>query len=269
MKYLHNDEKQTAEATSFLFSPAVKPLFPSKKLLAGFAKVLVNGRVVGVDYNKPFHARMIGDCMGDQAPGSDIVNGEALLEAVAANLEAGMRLLDKQELVLAKLGGRLSEVALALNQSREFEDKQDDAQDRFILARDHIRKLVKSTFDHTTLFSNGPSEPIAVAVPTLGTWEGLSINRCDISTPGLKSVDVGKVVPREYGLLLEPASVELSFSEWRKLCIHNRLQWSLLSERLYQVTHPMMQSARNGLWRSPDFPEQLPDGPLRRPHRNN
>jgi len=269
MKFINKDEKQIAEANSFLFSPAAKPLVPSKKLLAGFAKVLVNGRVVGVDHSKPFQARMIGDCVGVPTSGSDSLSGEALLEAVAANLEAGMRLLDKQELVLAKLGGRLSEVALALNQSREFVDKQDEAQERFILARDSIRKLVKSTFDHTTLFSNGPSEPIVVAVPTLGTWEGLSINRCDISTPGLKSVDVGKVVPGEYGLLLEPASVEISFSEWRKLCIHNRLQWSLLSERFYQVAQPMMESARNGQWMSPDFPEQIPDGPLRRPHRNN
>ena len=62
-------------------------------------------------------------------------NSLALLESVSANLEAGMKLLDKQELSLAKIGGKLSEIALALNQARNSVDKQPDSQERFVLAK--------------------------------------------------------------------------------------------------------------------------------------
>ena len=269
MTFINQSENKKPHTNSFLFSQATKPAVASRKTLAGFAKVLVNGRVVGVDHSKSFQARMIGDGVGRQTPTTPDDTGVALLEAVSANLEAGMRLLDKQELSLAKMGGKLSEIALALNQAREYVERQESAQVRFVAARDALRQLSRSTFDHTALFANGPSKPIVVAVPTLGTWEGLTIDRCDIATPGLSAVEQGKVVPTALGLLLDPPSVEMSFAEWRKLCIQNRLQWNLLSERLFQITHSLLDRARANRWQVPVFPEQSPDGPLRRPHRNN
>jgi len=269
MKFINQDEKQKAPSSSFLFSQATKPTIASRKAIAGFAKVLVNGRVVGVDHSKSFQDRMIGSPAGRESAAVPENLGVALLEAVSANLEAGMRLLDKQELSLAKIGGKLSEIALALNQARQFVEQQSSAQDRFTVARDAIRQLSKTTFDHTALFANGPSKPIVVAVPTLGTWEGLTLDRCNISTPGFSAVNNGKVMPSSLGHLLDPPSVEMSFSEWRKLCIQNRLQWNLLSERLFHITHSLLDRAHKHKWTVPEFPEQSPDGPLRRPHRNN
>jgi len=270
MKFLSQSETQKFEPSSFSFSQT-KVVGSPKNALAGFAKVLVNGRVVGVDNSKSFQERMIG---GSSKSNSSLQiscknNNLALLESVSANLEAGMRLLDQQELSLAKIGGKLSEIALALNQARESVEMQPVSQVRFIHAREDLRKLSRSTFDHTALFSNSPSKPIVVAVPTLGTWEGLTIDRCDLSSPGFSSIEVGKVVPFAAGLLLDPQCISLSFEEWRKLCVQNRLQWSLLSGRLFEVTHSLIDRALAGDWSAPSFPEHNSDGPLRRPHRNN
>ena len=270
MKFLNQSEIQKNEPSSFSFSQA-KVVGSPPKVLAGFAKVLVNGRVVGVDNSKSFQERMIGiNPSSNESPQSPCKNDDlALLESVSANLEAGMRLLDQQELSLAKIGGKLSEIALALNQAREAVEKQPESQERFIQARDDLRKLSRSTFDHTALFSNSPSKPIVVAVPTLGTWEGLTIDRCDLSSPGFSSIEVGKVAPFATGLLLDPQSISLSFEEWRSLCVQNRLQWSLLSGRLFEVTHSLIDRTLAGDWSAPLFPEHNSDGPLRRPHRNN
>ena len=270
MKFIKQDIRQNAPSSTFLLSQANKPSNASRKVLAGFAKVLVNGRVVKVDQTKPFQARMIGDPERGKNATHSAAFGVSLLEAVSANLEAGMYLLDKQELSLAKIGGKLSEVALALNQARQSVDQQEPAQERFTAARDTIRQLAKTTFDHTVLFSNAPSKPIVVAVPTLGTWEGLVLDRSDLSSPGLTAIDQGKVSPSSSdGFLLDPSSVNISFSEWRRLCIQNRLQWHLLSERLHEINHSLIDRAHNGNWLVPGFPENLSDGSLRRPHRNN
>lgn len=241
----------------------------SNKAVHGFTKVLVNGRVVSLDNSKPFQDRMIGGGRVSSNTKSSHCSSVALLETVSSNLEAGMRLLDKQELSLAKMGGKLSDIALSLNQARQSVDQQVEAQSRFTEAREIIRKLVKSTFDHTVLFSNGPSKPIVVAVPSLGTWEGLSIDRCNISTPGLRSIEIGKVTPTVPGLLLDPTSVQMSFEEWRSLCVQNRLQWNLLADRFHHITQFLINRAYDGDWYFPDFPDRLNDGQLRRPHRNN
>lgn len=269
MNFIHHSKVQKFETSNFTLPP-VGNSSPRVKNLSGFAKVLVDGKVVGVDQSKTFQERMIGRVSSGHHKSSKQKNqGFALLESVSANLEAGMRLLDKQELSLAKIGGKLSEIALALNQARQSVEKQPESQERFILARDDLRRLSRSTFDHTALFSNAPSKPIVVAVPTLGTWEGLTIDRCDLSSPGFSAIEVGKVAPYAAGLLLDPGAISLSFDEWRKLCIQNRLQWSLLSGRLYQVTHTLMDRTIIGTWCVPNFPEHSSEGPLRRPHRNN
>ena len=269
MKFLNQQETMEFDPSGTLFEQVPKSSKVSPKALQGFTKVLVNGRVVGVDKSKSFQDRMIGDGMIHSTIESQPYSTIALLEIVTANLEAGMKLLDKQELSLAKIGGKLSDIALSLNQAREYADKQDEAQCRFSQAREVVRKLVKTTFDHTVLFANGPSKPIVVAVPTFGAWEGFSIDRCDISTPGFRSIELGKVIPQVSGLLLDPSSVRRSFREWRKLCMQNRLQWHLLSDRLRHITHSLMSRAHDGKWTTPPFPEHSPDGPLRRPHRNN
>ena len=269
MKFITKSDNSGFETSNPPLSLAGKPNLRSKNL-AGFTKVLVDGKVVGVDNSKTFRERMIGRISSpSQHSAKCSTNSLAILESVSANLEAGMKLLDKQELSLAKIGGKLSEIALALNQARDSVDKQPDSQERFVLAREDIRRLTRSTFDHTVLFSNAPSKPIVVAVPTLGTWEGLTIDRCDMSSPGFTAIELGKVSPNGIGYLLDPESVSLSFEEWRRLCIHNRLQWSLLSGRLFEVTHFLMDRAETGSWLPPSFPENSGDGPLRRPHRNN
>ena len=139
MNFIHHSKVQMFETSNFTLPP-VGNSSPRVKNLSGFAKVLVDGKVVGVDQSKTFQERMIGRvCSGHHKSSKQKNQGFALLESVSANLEAGMRLLDKQELSLAKIGGKLSEIALALNQARQSAEKQPESQERFILARDDLR----------------------------------------------------------------------------------------------------------------------------------
>ena len=91
MKYLKQSKTQKIEPSSFSFSQA-KVVGSPQRVLAGFAKVLVNGRVVGVDNSKSFQERMIGiNPSSNKSPQSPSKNDDlALLESVSANLEAGM-----------------------------------------------------------------------------------------------------------------------------------------------------------------------------------
>ena len=269
MKILNKREVHDYGPSNYTFPCPEKSLLSSKNL-AGFTKVFVDGRVVGVDKSKAFRERMIGSfALSHSTSLSAKNNNIALLEAVSANLEAGVRFLDKQEISLAKIGGKLSEIALSLNQARQYVDKQVDSESRFLVARECIRKLARETFDHTAIFSNAPSFPIVVAFPNLGAWEGLTIDRCDLSSQGFKAIESGKVSPQGVGYLLDPESISLSFKEWRTLCVHNRLQHSLLSSCLLQITHSIMERATSGVWSAPSFPEHSNDCSLRRPHRNN
>lgn len=238
--------------------------------LAGFAKVLAGGRVVGLNKDAPFVDRMIGFQIGNRVKDVDGNSVEQLiLESVATNLEAGVKLLDKQELVLARMGGRLSEIALALNRARGLPDKRAEAQSNFLHARDQLRSLAKETFDHTALFSMGPSKPVIVAVPGKSKWEGLSIDRCDLLKPGLQSIDRGKVCPDALGLLLDPQTIARAFSEWRTHCATNRMQWHLLYDRWQGMVRTLKHFLGGKHWSAPPIPNDGDDGPLSRPHLDN
>jgi hypothetical protein len=170
------------------------------------------------------------------------------------------------------MGGRLSEIALSLNQVRSpqsDDQNRQSSQRQFESSRDEIRRLSQSTYDNTALFSQGVSKPITIAVPNLGEWEGVSIDRANIEQPGLTTIDHGKVYGSGGGYSLDTGSVKRAFDEWRSLCINNRMQWGLLMDRL----HGANQSLRNVIsgkdWDIPPIPESQALGPLRRPNRNN
>ena len=101
------------------------------------------------------------------------------------------------------MGGRLSEMALSFNRARQKIEHAQDAQQSYEHSLANFRKLSK-TFDHTALFSMGPAKPVTVAVPSRTKWEGLSIDRCNLSTPGLRALDVGKVSLNAKGSCLIP-----------------------------------------------------------------
>ena len=171
-----------ASGMPFLLAQSTGQQVKARPKLAGFAKVLAGGRVVGLKREAPFADRMIGFNLGSPPNTSPPKPVEQLiLESVATNLEAGVKMLDKQELALAQMGGRLSEIALALNRAREIPEGREESQVLFERARSDLQKLSKETFDHTALFSMGPSKPIVVAVPSKSKWLGLSIDRCDLS----------------------------------------------------------------------------------------
>ena len=84
----------------------------------------------------------------------------AVLESVSINLEAGIAMVDKQETALAKIEGKLSEIALALNQvksPKSCEKVRTSSSVKLEETRDRIREIAQETFDHVALFSNGPS----------------------------------------------------------------------------------------------------------------
>ena len=241
----------------------------------GFPRVVVDGSFVRIDKSKPFIARMVSSCPDLIAPKNSQValkHKEAILESVNCNLEAGVEMLDSQENSLAKIGGRLADIALSLNKviaNNATEEIRRDAQEKFVDSRDKIRELALTSYDHVALFSNGPSAPIAIAVPVQSSWEGLSISRGDLSTPGLKTLDSGKVYGQDKGFFLDHESVKKAFSEWRKLCTTNRLQWSMLKDHMRWIKNCMTRVHLNGGWKVPQAQHGQTHGPLNRPHRNN
>ena len=198
-----NDSYQSSMSISgkvvpFLLSQSSTPSRQPKNKLAGFAKVLAGGRVVGLNKEKPFADRMIADGVDFQIQDAGLDDPKVeqiILESVATNLEAGVKMLDKQEVTLARMGGRLSEMALSLNRAAPDLSQSNDAQSQFEESRHHFRMITKETFDHTALFSMGPSKPITIAVPVGKVWEGLSIDRCNLKTQASILYKWGKLAP--------------------------------------------------------------------------
>ncbi len=253
------------------FPSAILPL-PKHK---GFPRVVVDGSFIRVDNKKPFYARMVSRAPDiDESPSQqdDAKHKNAVLESVSCNLEAGVEMLNSQENSLAKIGGRLASIALSLNKvisANASETSRADAQVSFEESRKKIREITQSTHNHVALFSHGPSAPIAIAVPVFSSWEGLSISRCDISTPGLQSLDKGKVFGKGDGFFLDYDSVKRAFGEWRKLCTTNRLQWSLLRDHIRWIKNSMNRLHSGGKWNIPPVRGNSQTGPLSRPHKNN
>jgi hypothetical protein len=268
MKKLHTENISTTRGSSHSSSP-------SGESVQGFPRVVVDGSFVRVDKTKPFMARMVSSDSFLTSPTdehSDSKHTLAVLESVSCNLEAGMEMLDSQENSLAKIGGRLAGIALALNNSRSpeiSEQKVIEAQLDLESAQRMIRQISKSSYKQVALFSNGASAPIAIAVPVLSRWEGLSIERCNISTPGLKTVDEGKIHGSKAGFFLDHATVKRAFTEWRKLCCNNRMQWSMLKDRIYSIKSSIEKWNHGTHWRISLPQNDSPTGPLDRPNRNN
>jgi len=235
----------------------------------GFAKVVAGGRIVRLRNEVPFYERLV---TGQPAlSDSKGLKSKAILESVTSNLEAGINMVDRQETILAKIGGRLSDIALSLNKSRDpnlsHQDKN-EAQQKFIKSRDYVRNAALTTYDNTALFSNGPAKPVTVAVPSGSKWEGISVDRINLSQPSLITIDKGKVYGDGPGYTLDPGTIKRAFHEWRELCVSNSMQYSLLADRLHGI-RLKLDDLLNGMdWHAPR--ESISNmGPLSRPHLQN
>jgi hypothetical protein len=238
----------------------------------GFSKVVAGGRVIRLQADKPFMERMITGHSIPGSPPTNELNSLAVLESIQSNLEAGINIVDCQETGLAKIGGRLSEIALSLNQVQSPRSTPDDriaSQHRFEQCQAKIRQLALLTYDGTALFSKGPSKPITITIPTKGRWEGLSIDRGDLGQPGLVTIDKGKVYGDSPGYLLDSGSIKRAYGEWRTLCITNRMQWGLLRDRLRGIVKCLLEFDRHRPWKIPELQTGALTGPLRRPNQNN
>ena len=264
-----NENKNESKFMSKV-SPKLTASIGNNRSNQGFAKVVAGGRIIRLRKDAPFYERLV---TGEQTvtSTSDAIHSKAVLDSVTANLEAGINMVDKQETCLAKIGGRLSDIAMALNHVRDPEssvEEKTEAQKNFESARDKIRKIAVETYDNTALFSNGPAKPVTIAVPSRKKWEGLSVDRANLSQPGLITVDKGKVFGDAEGYTLEPGSIKRAFEEWRSLCISNRMQHSLLSNRLHAIKQKVRDLMSGDSWEAPSEPVNQ-NGPLSRPHLNN
>ena len=268
----HSSMSISGKAVPFLLAQSSTPFRAPRNKLAGFAKVLAGGRVVGLNKDKPFADRMLAEgvaCHIQTAGLDDPKVEQIILESVATNLEAGVKLLDKQEVALARMGSRLSEMALSLNRARADLSQSSDAQSKFEKSRHQLQMIARETFDHTALFSMGESPPITIAIPEGKVWEGLSIDRCNLRTPGFDTLNAGKVSPAAKGLLLDPQTFTLVFQEWRHLCAGNRLQWHLVYNRWQRIVSTLKYFLGGRRWTPPPLPDEAKLGGLRRPHINN
>jgi len=244
-----------------------------KRELSGFAKVLAGGRVVGVNREKPFPDRMLASgftqLLEDVNSTSEDVN-RLVLDMVVTNLQAGVNLLGKQEVALAKMGGRLSEMALLYNKSRHSSNYDPRLQEKFEDTRLELRCIARETFDHTALFSNGPSKPIVVVTPSHSSyWERFYIDRCNLGSSGLVAIDSGKVVPMADGLLLDWECFSRAFDEWRYLCAINLLQKSLIQAKREYFSQKLKSFDDGQPWSAPPFPEAKNQLVQRSPHWYN
>jgi hypothetical protein len=82
-------------------------------------------------------------------------------------------------------------------------------------------------------------------------------------------LDQGKVFGKGDGFFLDYNSVKRAFSEWRKLCTTNRLQWSLLRDHIRWIKNSMNRLHSGGKWNIPPVRGNAQTGPLNRPHKNN
>lgn len=265
---IYNSQIPILKDTSDGHSTATRP----SELKGGFAKVLAGGRVVRLQNEKPFMERMITGPVIIGAPHSTNPDSSAVLDSIKVNLEAGIELIDKQETALAKIGGKLSTIALLVNKVRApkvTKVEQFKLQEEFLRSRNEIRNISLETFNGTTLFSHGKSKPITIAVPSLGRWEGLSIDRSDLGQPGLITIDHGKIYGDATGYLLDSGSIKHACSEWRSLCLTNRMQWGLLSDRLHGINNCLSDFDNKRPWRIPNLEKGTLIGPLRRPNQNN
>lgn len=236
----------------------------------GFAKVVAGGRVVRPDGELPFLERMVTGTL----PAEEKANAResAILASVASNIEAGINIVDEQEVGLAKIGGKLADISLDLNRckSRNATTKdRESAQANMDVAKQAIHKVAQSVHASTALFSQGPSKPITVAIPNRGEWEGISIDRPNLDTPGIKTLLAGKVYGDSDGYFIDSGSIKRAFDEWRNHCISNRLLWGNLMDRLHGVYRKLNDVNEGGNWSLPSSPENPKLGPLRRPNRNN
>ncbi|MDG1138460.1 MAG: hypothetical protein P8N49_02945 [Opitutales bacterium] len=236
----------------------------------GFAKVVAGGRVVRPDGELPFLERMVTGTL----PAKEKANAResAILASVASNIEAGINIVDAQEVGLAKIGGKLADISLALNRCKIGKISTKDGESAQVdmdAAKQAIHKVAQSVHANTSLFSQGPSKPITVAIPNRGEWEGISIDRPNLDTPGIKTLLSGKVYGDSDGYFIDSGSIKRAFTEWRNHCISNRLLWGNLMDRLHGVYRKLNDVKEGASWSLPLSPENPKIGPLRRPNRNN
>ena len=252
-------------SSSFIAS---KPKPPGQ---AGFAKVVAGGQVIRPDAQLPFIERMI---TGSVAPDLSKVQSResAILESVASNIEAGINIVDRQEMGLAKIGGKLADVSLSLNTCKSPKSTisiRERAQADLEFAKSCIRDIAQTVYHDTALFSNGPTKPVTIAIPNMGEWEGIDITRPDLSLPGMQTVLNGKVHGDSKDYFLDSESIRRAFDEWRNHCIQNRLLWGNLRDRLKGVFRKLSDLENGGHWALPRFPTDPKLGLLRRSNRNN
>ena len=238
------------------------------------ARVVAGGSIASHDPGKPFIERMIlgGSSQALPARTDEANYAKAVLDSVAVNLSAGVEYVEAQEAALAGMGGNLSEIAAVLTASRApaaTEPVKRDLQVRFDHARSEIREKALETHNDAALFSEGTSPPVVIAAPAAGKWEGLAVDRANIGTPGMIAVETGKIHGSNPGLFLDEGSVQRALSDWRKLCLNNRMQWGMLTERLHRIKERSDSIDTGQSWVVPPSPESLSEDGLRRPHRDN
>jgi hypothetical protein len=237
-------------------------------------KVVVGGKITVPDPTLPFIERMVTGKSAEnfQSRKPESAYSKAVLSSVAINIEAGVRYLESQENSLSEMGGKLSEIAALLTASRSphtTEPALNDLQVRFETARDGIKQESMATHDYAALYSVEKSPPVVVAVPSSGEWEGLALDRVNLGTPGMITIETGKICGNSSGLCLDEGSVKRALSDWRNACVANRLQWGLLVERLHRVSNRMLSLESGKTWSLPKNPESLGFDGIRKPHLGN
>ena len=104
----HNLASSDKLQMPFALSGGMKSRSSAPHARKGFLKVLANGDVVQLLDHKPMIDRLVRDGLAESIESQANVKtplNNLIIESVITNLEAGVKLLDCQELALAKMGG--------------------------------------------------------------------------------------------------------------------------------------------------------------------
>ena len=102
------DNNQTYQSAS-VKNKKISQSIRSENDIRGFAKVVAGGRIIRLRKDVPFYERLVTGF--PSATNEFEKRSRAILDSVSSNLEAGLNMVDRQETFLAKIGGRLSEMA--------------------------------------------------------------------------------------------------------------------------------------------------------------
>ena len=162
-------------------------------------------------------------------------------------------------------------MALLYNKARHDSKYAQNLQEEFEDSRHKLRTIAKETFDHTALFSNGPSKPIVVVTPSETLLLGRDSTLIDATSAPQVLWQLTRVrwCPWQMAFYWTWECFNRAFEEWRHLCAINLLQKSLIQTKWECFSRKLKLLDEGQPWSAPPFPDSVSSSKTTQPHWYN